>query len=129
MLRATVQELRSSPEADSGWESYLHDMNELPDEKNRTQKAARGHEYTLKALFALCAGTAQIGSVDPKPPFRCIHDHEQLLLLGFLHQAARPYYVDRISAQKQLLPSSSASVRSPVTNSMSTFHTAAELTV
>ena len=51
MLRATVQKLRSSPEAVLGWKSYLHDMNELPDEENRAKKPVRGQEYTYKVVL------------------------------------------------------------------------------
>ena len=52
MLRATVQKLRSSPEAVLGWKSYLHDMNELPDEENRAKKAIRGQEYTPQVVLS-----------------------------------------------------------------------------
>ena len=42
--------LRSSLEAVLGWKSYLHDVTELPDLKNRAKKAVCGQEYTYTAV-------------------------------------------------------------------------------
>ena len=43
--------LRSSLEAVLGRKSYLHDVTELPGEKNRAKKAVCGQEYTYKAVM------------------------------------------------------------------------------
>ena len=72
--------------------------------RNPEQKwfsAATFDEFTLGT--ARCADSAQRAQ---NRPCRCIPDHEQLFLRGFLHQAARAYHADRISTQEQLLASS-----------------------
>ena len=67
MLRATVQKLRSSPEAVLGWKSYLHDMNELSDEENRAKKVVRGQEYTYKAVLGSLRRVSA-GRANPRRP-------------------------------------------------------------
>ena len=59
MLLATVQKLRSSPEAVLGRKFLLDDINKLSDEENRARKAVRGQEYNyivvLSSLRRDCA--------------------------------------------------------------------------
>ena len=92
----------------------------LPTYKSRDASGSACGRWTSR--FYVYRASAQSLRREQKVPLECIHDHEQLSEFGFFHQAACSHHVDKIPTQNQLLASSWAPVRSPVTNSMPMFH-------